>query len=449
MLKRFCSRTGLSKFVSDTKGSIKLMVAITTPFLLLMTGAGVDTAELYRARINFQNAVDAGALMAAKTLASTGSTSQAAAAGEEMFYGNIRNIAADVGDASISFNMGNGDCVSSPVVANATLRKKVFFAFIRAATSNVAGANGGRGLIDGSKRATEEQEMVDMTATSEVECGSDTIEIAMVLDNSGSMGSNGKIGTLRSAAADLVNTLHTTMGQQSRPDPLQFSLVPFSGMVNVGPNNKNASWMDTTGVGTYHHEYLNWDLDPNAVKVGNSYRTASGQALTRFTLYDNLPNISWGGCVESRPYPEHTRDTTPDTAKPETVFVPTFAPDTPDDWTYEYEQVLGVSSGQETCTTFQSKYYYRYGYRYTRSKRKCRYWSDDYRGDIHPQDWGYRPLWDDRIQYKYVTTQLPQPDAFIDGPSDGSEVEDELIRRGFQGFQDVPTLFSRRFNDRS
>ncbi|NKB54071.1 MAG: hypothetical protein GKR97_17975, partial [Rhizobiaceae bacterium] len=42
-----------------------------------------------------------------------------------------------------------------------------------------------------------------------------------------------------------------------------------------------------------------------------------------------------------------------------------------------------------------------------------------------------------------VTTQLPQPDAFIDGPSDGSEVEDELIRRGFQGFQDVPTLFSR------
>ena len=53
----------------------------------------MDTAELYRARVNFQNAVDAGALMAAKTLAATGSTSRAAAAGEEIFYGNIRNIA--------------------------------------------------------------------------------------------------------------------------------------------------------------------------------------------------------------------------------------------------------------------------------------------------------------------------------------------------------------------
>nr|NKB54667.1 NAD(P)-binding protein [Rhizobiaceae bacterium] len=63
--------------------------------------------------------------------------------------------------------------------------------------------------------------------------------------------------------------------------------------------------------------------------------------------------------------------------------------------------------------------------------------------------WG----WDDVLPYfvksedhhkgkSSVTTQLPQPDAFIDGPSDGSEVEDELIRRGFQGFQDVPTLFS-------
>ena len=409
MLKRLCKRVsrglghklGLSKFGQDSRGSVKLLVGLSTPLLLLMTGAGIDTAELYRARINFQNAVDAGTLMAAKTLAATGSTSKASAAGEELFYGNIRNIAADIGDANISFNMGSGDCVSSPVVANATLRKKVFFAFIRAATTDVVGAHGGPGIIDGTKRATEEQEMVNMSATAEVKCGSDTIEIALVLDNSGSMGSNGKIGTLRAAAADLVNTLHTTMGAQSRPDPLQFSLVPFSGMVNVGTSNKNASWMDTTGVGTYHHEYLNWDLDPNAVQVGNTYRNSSGQPLTRFTLFDNMPNVSWAGCVETRPYPEHTRDTTPDVSKPETVFVPTFAPDTPDNWTGEKEKVFVISSGQETCTRFQSKYYYRDGRRRTRSKRKCQVLSDGLRDDIHTQNLSYRPLWDDRIEYKY------------------------------------------------
>ncbi|MCJ8309171.1 MAG: pilus assembly protein [Hyphomicrobiales bacterium] len=398
MLKRFVER--VNGFKEDVRGSIKLLVGLSTPFLLLITGAGVDTAELYRSRVNFQNAVDAGALMAAKTLAATGSVTRASAAGEELFYGNIRNIAADVGDASITFDMGDGDCASSPVVANATLRKKVFFAFMRAATTNVSGAGGGTGLIDGRKRATEEQEMVHMTASAEVQCGSDTIEIALVLDNSGSMGSSGKIGTLRSAAADLVNTLHTTMGQQSRPDPIKFSLVPFAGMVNVGPNNRNASWMDTTGVGTYHHEYLDWDSDPNAVKVGNTYRTSSGQPLTRFTLFDQLPGISWAGCVESRPYPEHTRDTTPDVSKPETMFVPTFAPDTPDNWSGDYEQILTVSAGQEICVQFRSATYWRRGRWRTRSNRRCEVWSDGYRNTRHPQDWGYRPRWDDRIEYQ-------------------------------------------------
>ena len=94
MLKRFVE--WINGFKEDVRGSVKLLVGLSTPFLLLITGAGVDTAELYRARVNFQNAVDAGTLMAAKTLAATGSTSQAAAAGEEMFYGNIRNIAANV-----------------------------------------------------------------------------------------------------------------------------------------------------------------------------------------------------------------------------------------------------------------------------------------------------------------------------------------------------------------
>ena len=96
MLKRLRDRLSLGKFWKDDRGSLKIFIGIGTPILLLTAGAGVDTAEMYRARINFQNAVDAGTLMAAKTLAATGSTTQAAQAGEEVFYGNIRNIAASI-----------------------------------------------------------------------------------------------------------------------------------------------------------------------------------------------------------------------------------------------------------------------------------------------------------------------------------------------------------------
>jgi len=413
MLTKWFKRLKNSAFRRDERGSIKAMVAITTPILLLMTGAGVDTAELYRARINFQNAVDAGTLMAAKTLAATGSTTQASEAGREVFFGNIGNIAANMADANITFNMGSGDCTSQPIVSTATLKKRVFFAFIRAATSDLQQGQ----VIDGSKKATDDEKMVTLNGTAEVQCGNDTIEIALVLDNSGSMRYNGKIDTLRSAAADLVNTLHTTMGASSRVDPIKFSLVPFSSMVNVGSSNKNQSWMDTNGISSIHHEHLDWDKYSDAIKVGNVWRNSSGQALTRFTLYDQLPNISWNGCVEARPYPHHTRDTVPTSGDPDTMFVPTFAPDTPDNWSGTDDKILATVTSQATCDDFQSQYYYnRRGRLRTRSIRRCEQWTDGYYGQTHPQNLSYRPHWDDRIEYRqgaYIGT-VTSTSAWVD-----------------------------------
>src|SRR5690606_32705650 len=49
-----------------------------------------------------------------------------------------------------------------------------------------------------------------------------------------------------------------------------------------------------------------------------------------FELLDTL-RIGWGGCVESRPYPYDVRDTAPSASDQSTMFVPYFAPDTPDE----------------------------------------------------------------------------------------------------------------------
>lgn len=393
MLKRLGKYLNAGRFSKNEKGSVKIMAALTTPMLLLMAGAGIDTAELYRARINFQSAVDAAALTAAKTLASTGNTTQASQAGEEVFYGNIRNIAADIADASVSFDMGNGDCSSAPIVANATLKKSVYFASIRAATFK------GDTVIDSTKKATDDEKRVTLYGTSEVQCGNNTIEVAMVLDNSGSMNSSGKIATLRSAASNLVNTLHTTMGSTPVVDPLKFSLVPFSAMVNVGSNYKSAGWMDTTGVSDIHHENLKWSGMDGVTQVGRVWQDQNGLPLTRFSLYDQLPGISWKGCVEARPYPHHIQDTTPSVGDPNSMFVPTFAPDTPDNWTGDYEQTIGNNT-QATCSQWQGSWRWTpWGWR-RRSVRRCTHWSDGQNGPRHPQNWGYRPHWDDRIEYQ-------------------------------------------------
>ncbi|MFV2034454.1 MAG: pilus assembly protein TadG-related protein [Halocynthiibacter sp.] len=58
------------------------------------------------------------------------------------------------------------------------------------------------------------------------------VEISLVLDISGSMGSNNKIANLRTAAKQFVNTVIRTEAL----DLISLSLVPYTAQVNAGPN---------------------------------------------------------------------------------------------------------------------------------------------------------------------------------------------------------------------
>ncbi|MEE9315289.1 MAG: TadE/TadG family type IV pilus assembly protein [Rhizobiaceae bacterium] len=387
MLNKILKTLKLGRFVKNESGSINFLAMAMVPLLALSVGVAIDTAEVYRAKINFQNAVDAGTLMAAKTLARTGKPAVAQQAGKDVFQANIKNLSASTG--TIDFDMGDGNCVSQGVTADAKLRHPIFFEPLHK-------------LISADANGTNDPGYVHLNGASTVKCGNNTFEIALVLDNSGSMRYNGKIAALRIAAEDLVTTLHASVSNNGRPDPMQFSIVPFAATVNVGANNSNADWMDKNGVSPIHHDKVfNWELDPNAVKVGGIWKTLSGQKLTRFTVYNNLPGQSWGGCVEARPNPYHTNDDEPTEATPATMIVPSFAPDTPDDWDGLYDKKEVVAGNHETCILWQSKYYYnRWGRRRTRSRRYCRNWTDGYWGRVHSQDYSYRPKFDDRQEYR-------------------------------------------------
>jgi Mg-chelatase subunit ChlD len=229
---------------------------------------------------------------------------------------------------------------------------------------------------------------VDVTATSEVRL-KNTLEVALVLDNSGSMSINGsgtgqqRMQLLKTAATELVNTLALQAAQMKQvAKPVQFSLVPFSASVNVGPTHDQDEWMDQDGISPIQHENFDWtkmtsqnDANKYAEKVnavwykrGAGWGDTKDQPLTRFSLYSDMtvesgreevPNsnqyvcdvtkkngtcdkghwttpeyvyttsryASWQGCVEARPYPYNDDDTTPDAANPATLFVPMFAPD--------------------------------------------------------------------------------------------------------------------------
>jgi Flp pilus assembly protein TadG len=132
------------------------------------------------------------------------------------------------------------------------------------------------------------------------------IELALVLDNTGSMKGT-KISTLKTAAANLVDSL-----AESTKDPkdLRIGLVPFSQTVNVGPSYQNAPWLDAAG------------------KSAQARSLFMGLQVNRFDLFKTMGK-NWGGCVETRPAAYESSGTAPDTGSVDSLYVPYFAPDEP------------------------------------------------------------------------------------------------------------------------
>ena len=349
------------RFLRDTKGNVALMSAVMAGPMIFAAAIGMDVAEFYRAKSGFQSAVDAAALAAAKIVAKRGDHNAAKTYGAKVFRANIANFPGST--ASININTGNGDCTSQGIVATATLVHPMHFG-----ASNMI-LNGGNLKKNGNNDAT-------FTVSSTVQCGSDSVEIAMVLDNSGSMGGS-KLTTLKSAARNMVTTLHASMANSAKPDPIKFALVPFSNFVNVGSSNRNASWMDTTGVSSIHHEHFDWSKtnnDMSVAQVNGVFRKTDGTAMTRFSLYDAL-GVSWRGCVEQRPYPLHTNDTPPTTGNPDSMYVPSFAPDAPNDYSNNRSVTVTQGDGRPYCVRWRWSRWYR--------SWVCREWTDGERGVYH------------------------------------------------------------------
>jgi len=155
---------------------------------------------------------------------------------------------------------------------------------------------------------------MDVYSDVEVTKEKNALEVALVLDNTGSMNSYSKIDALKQAARDLVDIM---FGDEDTPELLKFALVPFSASVNVGAQNRNSGWIDVNGANSLHG--INFDQgnpDPSLKNV--------------LGAYDDLSNKEWNGCVEARPTPYDTEDTPPSQGNGDTLWVPYFAPDEPD-----------------------------------------------------------------------------------------------------------------------
>jgi Flp pilus assembly protein TadG len=164
------------------------------------------------------------------------------------------------------------------------------------------------GKVDTTLARVLGYEEVPFAVTSEAVKSIGKVELALILDNTGSMKGT-KIASLKSAAEDLVDSLAAAT---KKPSDLKIAVVPFSQTVNVGSGYASATWLDTAG------------------KSSVAKSQFLGQTVNRIDLFKKV-GATWGGCVETRAADYEATPTPPDASNPETLYVPYFAPDEPGD----------------------------------------------------------------------------------------------------------------------
>ncbi len=264
---------------SNEDGAILPLFAISSVLLLSVVGAAVDYNAASTKKVQLQNALDAAVLSAARDIGPSTTQSQMETAITRLVRSQV-SFANDV-NLTVSF-----DSNARSVEATGTVSHQTALLGIVGITT------------------------IPIGATSSSKVGRAYLEVALVLDNSGSMAGS-RITTLRSSAVDLTQKV---LGAAYLPGDTRIAVVPFASMVNVGPQNANASWIDTQGQSPIHQE---------------NFATNT----RRLQLYSQMNGVSWAGCVESRPSPHDVTDTAPTSGNPATLFVPSFAPDEPDEGT--------------------------------------------------------------------------------------------------------------------
>jgi Flp pilus assembly protein TadG len=178
------------------------------------------------------------------------------------------------------------------------------------------------------------REKTCLKVVSEVARESVQLEVVLVLDNSGSMEewSSGagmrKIDALEQAAGRFLTTLEG-MSNPTDPNAVRVGVVPFAGVVRVSPSDPDISpWLDRDGRSSVNRRadgtplFMRW-------AAANNDNTVTVTNPRRLDLFAAM-NIDWAGCLESRPSPWDVTDAAPSTSSPNSLFVPYFAPDEPD-----------------------------------------------------------------------------------------------------------------------
>lgn len=270
------------RFLADRRGNFAIMFALASIPIIIAAGAAVDISRAYIVENRLKAALDAAALAVGGATGKTQAQLEAIA----QSYFNANYPADKLGVPGAVSVVLDGNTVT--LSADADLPTSIM---------GIAGINS-----------------LDIGATSQVTRMGKKLEVVLVLDNTGSMGSGGRMTVLKAAAKDLIDTVS---GAALNPGDVKVAIVPFNVDVNVGTSNENANWLrwdqftpSGSGGGSCSWLEILFGLCNNNGN-NNSHAGWAGCVMDRDKNYDamnTLPPTGTGSSGNDRRYPTSTSD---------------------------------------------------------------------------------------------------------------------------------------------
>src|SRR5262245_30214770 len=254
------------RFLHDRAGGAAPLLGICVIPLATAMGAAIDYSRAASVRTSMQMALDSAALMLSKE-AQNLNTSQLGT--KATAYFNALFNRPEVSSVVITQEFGSPQLGSfSLKITGTTTLPTIFW--------RVLG-----------------KQSVDISATGEVLWGIKKLNLALALDNTGSMNSNNKMTELKKAAHTLLTTLQNA---EKTPGDIKISIIPFATDVNIGTGNVGASWLNWSGDETYG----SWDENNGSCSKSISSPRHTSKCENAGGAWTTANHNTWNGCVMDR-----------------------------------------------------------------------------------------------------------------------------------------------------
>uniref|UniRef100_A0A9E7ZFX1 VWA domain-containing protein n=1 Tax=Bosea sp. NBC_00436 TaxID=2969620 RepID=A0A9E7ZFX1_9HYPH len=261
------------RFGEDQRGNVAMMFGLALVPLLGVMGVAIDYSRASNARQALNSAIDSAALMAARDAQKL--TDAQVIARVNAWISD--NLPADV----------KGQYTGATVTIDRTARtiKIDAAASVPTTISNILGKT-----------------TLPVGSSSQSTWGTNTIELALVLDNTGSMAQNNKMTNLKTASKSLLTIMKNAA---ITTDQIRVSIVPFNTQVRIARTFKDEAWMSyglvrNVTYDRYRRVYYVNNTNIQVYDTGNLNCDSSGVTCVYKTVTKSTWSASNQGCITDR-----------------------------------------------------------------------------------------------------------------------------------------------------